>query len=392
MRAPDAPRRPRRSDSAARSPTVRTPSAASRRRVAGPTPQRRSTGSGWRNSSSVPGATTSDTVGLGEIAGELGEQLRGRDADRRREPGLGAHAPPDRRPRTRRPAPWMRDDAADVEERLVGRDRLDERRERTEDRHHLAALLAVAVEARREEHAVGTRAPRPRHRHRRVHAEAARLVARGGDDTARAEAADDHRLPDERRILELLHRRVERVEVDVQDRRIARGQPGRPVDVRTTRSSSRVVAEHVVGVRPVLRAGPTVASSQSSSGSRTHARARVEQRRPTPSGPVNAASTTMPSGSSTCSVALERERAVHLAPQRPPEPEGDGAHLVQRAFPLGDDRARSPPRPRGRARRGAWRRSRRSRRRACSTPSRRCGDGSGRAAARRRTRRAHRPR
>jgi len=182
------------------------------------------------------GRDNDETVGLGVLARELGEQLRGRDADRGREPGVGAHAPPDR-DRAVGPGPVEPRRPAHVEERLVGRDGLDERRERAEDPHHLAALLAVAVEAWREEHTLGASAPRPRHRQCRVHAESARLVARGGDDTARAEASDDHRTAADGGIVELLHRRVERVEVDVQDRRRA----GHPVDVRTTRRSSRVV-------------------------------------------------------------------------------------------------------------------------------------------------------
>src|SRR5690349_24090911 len=41
------------------SPTVRTCQACSRRAVAGPTPHTHSTGSGWRNSSSRSGGTTS---------------------------------------------------------------------------------------------------------------------------------------------------------------------------------------------------------------------------------------------------------------------------------------------------------------------------------------------
>ena len=43
---------------------MRTPRRASRARVAGPTPQSRSTGSGWRNASSSPGSITSRPSGL----------------------------------------------------------------------------------------------------------------------------------------------------------------------------------------------------------------------------------------------------------------------------------------------------------------------------------------
>ncbi len=48
----------------ARSPTVFTRCRSSRFLVAGPTPQSRVTGSGWRNSSSVPGSTTSMPSGF----------------------------------------------------------------------------------------------------------------------------------------------------------------------------------------------------------------------------------------------------------------------------------------------------------------------------------------
>ena len=58
----------------------------------------------------------------------------------------------------------------------------------------------------------------PRHRHRRVHAERARLVARGGDDAASGRAGRRRRRAcRERRVVALLDRRVERVHVDVEN-------------------------------------------------------------------------------------------------------------------------------------------------------------------------------
>ena len=53
--------------------------------------------------------------------------------------------------------------------------------------------------------------------HRRAHAARPRLVARREHDAA----ADDHRPAAQPRIVALLDRRVERVEVGVQDRRLA---------------------------------------------------------------------------------------------------------------------------------------------------------------------------
>ena len=66
--------------------------------------------------------------------------------------------------------------------------------------------------------ASGQRRSASAHRHGGMHAEAAHGVARGGDDAAAAGTADDQRLALELRTIPLLHRRVERVHVDVQNR------------------------------------------------------------------------------------------------------------------------------------------------------------------------------
>ena len=55
-------------------------------------------------------------------------------------------------------------------------------------------------------------------------AELARLVAAGADDAARSRfATDDHGLAAQLRVVALLHRREERVEVHVDDREAADG-------------------------------------------------------------------------------------------------------------------------------------------------------------------------
>ncbi len=77
--------------------------------------------------------------------------------------------------------------------------------------------LAIALHARADHDRVRAALQRLAHRHRGMHAEAAHLVARGGDDAAAAGAADDDRLAGKLRVVELLDRRVERVHVDVQD-------------------------------------------------------------------------------------------------------------------------------------------------------------------------------
>ena len=54
------------------------------------------------------------------------------------------------------------------------------------------------------------------HRHRRARTEDAGLVTRAGDHAAAAEPADQHRPAPQRRPGQLLHRREERVHVEVQ--------------------------------------------------------------------------------------------------------------------------------------------------------------------------------
>ena len=100
-RAPGPARRERLdSGIAASSPTVRTPSPSSRRRVAGPTPQSRPTGERVEDVELGAGLDDEQPVRLGEVARELGQQLRGRDPDRRDQPGLGADPAAQLRPRS----------------------------------------------------------------------------------------------------------------------------------------------------------------------------------------------------------------------------------------------------------------------------------------------------
>ncbi len=70
----------------------------------------------------------------------------------------------------------------DVEERLVDRDRLDQRRVAPEDRHDVSAGDLVATTVDRQEHGVRAAAVRLAQRHRRVDPERARLVARRRHD------------------------------------------------------------------------------------------------------------------------------------------------------------------------------------------------------------------
>ena len=115
-------------------------------------------------------------------------------------------------------APLTPSQPAKIEERLVDRQRLDQRRQL------LHSLADVATDARvfrhvgRQDDRLRAEPQRAAGRHRRAHAEGARDVAAGGDDAAPPAAPDDHRLVDEIRTVALLDRRVEGVAIDVSDR------------------------------------------------------------------------------------------------------------------------------------------------------------------------------
>ena len=88
--------------------------------------------------------------------------------------------------------------AGEVEERLVDRDRLDQRRQRLHHGAHLAADADIFLHVRRDDDRLRAGFERLEHRHGRAHALDAGDVAGGRDDAALA-AADDHRLVLQRR-------------------------------------------------------------------------------------------------------------------------------------------------------------------------------------------------
>ena len=166
------------SEIAATSPTVLIPRACSLSAVLTPTPHSFSTGSGCRNSSSPRRLHEQQPVRLGHARGDLGQELRPRDADRDRQPDLVAHPLPQPRgdlDRRARDPPHP----AHVDERLVDRQPLDHRRRVVEDREHLLATPAStprSAAARRSP--AGTAARAYRARHRGLDPERLRLVAR----------------------------------------------------------------------------------------------------------------------------------------------------------------------------------------------------------------------
>ena len=149
--------------------------------------------------------------------------------------------------------------AGQIEEGLVDRQRLDQRRQRE---HHLADLAAdprIFFHVGPDHSGVRAQPQRLEHRHGRSHPEGAGDVAGRGDDAALA-AADDHRLGGKRRIVALLDRGVEGVAIDMgdgeraefvvaQQARRAAGAAARPTAARRrqgsrgrSRGSSRQIA------------------------------------------------------------------------------------------------------------------------------------------------------
>jgi len=122
-----------------------------------------------------PGLYDDEAVGLAQVAPDLGAQLVRRDADgeHEAEPSARRLLQP-ARDRDRSPEEVSR--AGDIEEGLVQRDRLDERRVLREERHHRLGGLAVALVVSGDEHPLRAQLRRRPERHRRAHAERTSLV------------------------------------------------------------------------------------------------------------------------------------------------------------------------------------------------------------------------
>ena len=113
-----------------------------------------------------PGGHDQQPVGLGDAARHLREELRARDPDRDRQPDL-ARAPRARsRAAISRGVPAMSLQPAHVEERLVDRQPLDERRRVLEDLEDRLARLGVGRHPRRHDDRVRAQPPRLRAAHR----------------------------------------------------------------------------------------------------------------------------------------------------------------------------------------------------------------------------------
>ena len=185
--------------------------------VTRPTPQSRSTGSGWRNSSSPSGGTTSRPSGLATPLATLARNLVRATPTVIGSPTCSrtraAQPRGDLRGRSRDPL-----EPADVEERLVDRQPLDQRRRVVEDLEDGLAGVGVGVHARPHDDGLRAEPARLPRAHRGPHPVCLGLVARR-EHHARP---DDHGAAAQAGIVTLLDRCVERVQVGVQDRGLVR--------------------------------------------------------------------------------------------------------------------------------------------------------------------------
>src|SRR5262249_32202118 len=142
-----------------------------------------------------------EAVRLAEIAGELGEILVGRHADRSDEIQLRTDAGLDLLADFRR-RPEQPLATANIEKRLVQAERLNERREGQEDRADVAGDLSVVTHAHGQKDAVRAEPAGRDAGHGAMDAELARFVRGGTDDAAAVgAAADDDRLAAQLRII-----------------------------------------------------------------------------------------------------------------------------------------------------------------------------------------------
>jgi hypothetical protein len=174
----------------------------------------------------VAGLDDHQAVGFRNLGCNLRQVLGRGDADRDRKPDLVAHAAADlgrdlggSAEEVHRPG--------DVEECFVDRDALDERREVPQHVDRGVAEPLVLAEVTADELQVGTEAACLPAGHPTVDSECLGLVRRGQDHAA----TDRDRCAAQTRIEELLDRRVEGIEVGVQDRRAALCHPMRVANI-----------------------------------------------------------------------------------------------------------------------------------------------------------------
>ncbi len=153
-------------------------------------------------------------IGLALVRRHLRQELVVGHARRSGEPGLGKNGRANVFRRLRRRLAVL-EKIGEVEIGFVQRQRFDQRRVAGEYVANLQRHRTVHVEARRGENQLRAFALRRHRGHGGMDAKGARLIARRRNDAARAAIAHGQRLAAENRIVALLHRREERVHVDV---------------------------------------------------------------------------------------------------------------------------------------------------------------------------------
>ena len=208
-----------------------------------------------RHHDDAPPGTRASPVGarLGRLGGELGHELGGRHPHRRAQTEVVVDARPDAR-RDRERLAEEPPGAGHIEERFVQGDALDEGGERPEHLVDATAVVAVQVVTTGEEHRLRAQPPGPRRGHRRVHAARARLIGARGDDPPIPCPPHDHGHPRQRRVVQHLHRRVERVHVDVEHGAVATSNDLRVVVAHRSTAPRPSAGARICLVGPALPA------------------------------------------------------------------------------------------------------------------------------------------
>ena len=152
-------------------------------------------------------------VGLGNRACNFREELRRCDADAQRQSDLASN-PFAQRLRNRAAITNQPPQTGHVDEGLIDREPLNLRRRFPEDLEHRLTGLGIRAHPSGDDDGVGTQALRFANARRTANAPAFGLVTRSGDDAH----THQHRATAQRWIVALLHGRVERIEIGMQDR------------------------------------------------------------------------------------------------------------------------------------------------------------------------------